>query len=351
MNKLKFPLLFKSLTVFVFALLVLPALKGNTQDLEADNMLMFQRSTGGWSKHLNGKAVNYKKAYSEAEKAEIISIVKDAKDATIDNGATTTEIRHLLLSFQKTGNKAYCLAADRGVEYLLKGQYPSGGWPQFFPDTKGYQKHITYNDNAMINVMKLLNDLAKGKDEMLVLTPKFGARAETAVNKGIACILKTQVVVNGKLTVWCGQHDSETFKPAKARAYEFPSLSGSESANIIDFLMQVKDPSPEIIKAITSAVAWFETSKIEGYEFALVDDEKQPGGKDRVLRPNPNSVLWARFYDLETNQPFFSGRDGIIKSKVSEIELERRLGYAWYGAWGKTLLETKYPKWKERNKI
>jgi PelA/Pel-15E family pectate lyase len=40
--------------------------------------------------------------------------------------------------------------------------------------------------------------------------------------------------------------------------------------------------------------------------------------------------LWARFYEIGTNRPIFSGRDSVVKYQLSEIEYERRTGYRWY---------------------
>src|SRR5690606_35059128 len=48
---------------------------------------------------------------------------------------------------------------------------------------------------------------------------------------------------------------------------------------------------------------------------------------------------WAMFYEIGTNRPIFAGRDGIIRYDLSEIELERQLGYAWYGTWPQQLLD------------
>ena len=59
---------------------------------------------------------------------------------------------------------------------------------------------------------------------------------------------------------------------------------------------------------------------------------------------------WARFYDLETNRPFFCDRDGIKKYDISEIGHERRNGYSWYNKDGSKVLK-RYEKWKkEQNK-
>ncbi|HVF97585.1 MAG TPA: pectinesterase family protein, partial [Flavisolibacter sp.] len=60
-------------------------------------------------------------------------------------------------------------------------------------------------------------------------------------------------------------------------------------------------------------------------------------------------TIWARFYDIETNKPFFTGRDGIKRWDVSHIESERRNGYAWYGTWPQKLLEKDYPVWLKKN--
>ena len=46
-------------------------------------------------------------------------------------------------------------------------------------------------------------------------------------------------------------------------------------------------------------------------------------------------------------KPIFIGRDAVIKYDVSQIEAERRNGYAWYVDSPRSLLED-YPKWKER---
>ena len=71
-------------------------------------------------------------------------------------------------------------------------------------------------------------------------------------------------------------------------------------------------------------------------------------GKDRIVIEDPNSTVWARFYDLETNKPFFTGRNSIPKNTLAEIENERRVGYAYYGTWPKNLLEKEYPLWLKK---
>jgi PelA/Pel-15E family pectate lyase len=329
-------------------IMLLCVLSATGQDLVADNMLMFQRTIGGWSKHYQEKSVNYNREYSTVEKATILDEAS-RNDATIDNGATTKEIRYLVKTFKQTGKKEYLEAAERGIRYLLTAQYKNGGWPQYYPDKSGYRSEITYNDNAMVNVLLVLSDVAAGTNNLELVSKKLVKPSAKAVKKGIDCILKTQVTVNGKPTAWCAQHDAVTLKPAKARAFELISLSGAESVGIVDFLMKQPKPSVAIKNAVNNAVDWLSAAQIKGFKYADIIDSTQPKGIDRVLVPDANGVVWARFYDIETNEPFFCGRDGIKKKSLTEIEVERRTGYGWYGTWPKELLQKKYPAWKAAN--
>lgn len=320
----------------------------SSHDEVADNMLVYQRSVGGWPKHIGNERIDYTKKLSPAERAAFID---DAgmNDATIDNDATTKEIRYLIKAAAKTGNNSYLHAAEKGIRYLLEMQYKSGGFPQFYPDKSLYRSEITYNDNAMVNALNVLDDVALSENGLEAVDPSLKAPAADAVRRGIGCILKTQLKARDKLTAWCAQYDYQTLQPAKARAYELPSLSGEESVGIVRFLLRIPDPSPAIVNAINGAVEWFRNVKIEGYRFTTVRDASQPKGFDRVLQPSPGSVIWARFYDIDTDQPFFCGRDGVRRASVAEIEYERRTGYAWYGEWPRSLLDVDYPAWMLAN--
>ncbi|WP_316817185.1 pectate lyase [Pedobacter nyackensis] len=321
--------------------------KNSPIDPIAENMLAYQRSIGGWPKAVGKELINYDKALAEIERA---AIKADSlrSDATIDNKATSKEIRYLIKAFKANPDPRYLAAVQKGVDYLLEAQYGNGGWSQYYPDRSTYRGEITYNDNAMINVLNILQDIVEGTNDFDQLNDVYKNKAHLAVQKGISCILKTQVTVNGTLTVWCAQYDEKTLKPAKARAFELISLSGMESVGITEFLMRIEKPSEEIKNAVNSAVDWFKKSKIEGYEFVFVEDPKDPKEKDKVLIAKSGSVIWARFYDIDTNEPFFSGRNSVKVKTVAEIEKERRVGYSWYGTWPANLLVTKYQVWLKK---
>ena len=105
--------------------------------------------------------------------------------------------------------------------------------------------------------------------------------------------------------------------------------------------MKLDPPSPAVIRAVEAAVAWFQRVQLRGIRVVERDG-------DRVIRDDRDRPsLWARFYELETDRPFFCGRDGVVKYALAEIEKERRVGYSWYVETPRRVLE-QYPRWRAR---
>lgn len=306
----------------------------------ADTVVKYQTEIGGWPKNVGfHKKVNQK----EMERVRTSGI-----GATFDNGATINEMRFLAKVYESHPDKRYKEAFIKAFDYILKAQYDNGGWPQFYPVRKGrsvaYSGQITYNDNAFVNVMYMLQDIYKNSDCVKPLKLDEGIRqqARSAFDKGVQCILNTQIKCDGKLTVWCAQHDVNTLAPAKARAYELPSYSGAESAALVLLLMTIPNPSQEVIASIEGAVKWFEEHQISDMRYERYLDDK--GERNARLIPDKGEVIWARFYDLDTGKPFFCDRDGVKRSSIDELGKERRGGYSWYVTSPKRVLDT-YQKW------
>lgn len=309
----------------------------------AENVLLFQREIGGWQKNTEMAEV-----LSPAKRAEVIDL-KEQNDSTMDNGATTTQMVYLAMVFNAVKQPQFKAGFLKGLDYLLKAQYANGGWPQYYPRLTGYYKHITFNDDAMIRVMTLLREVARNDATYAFVDEARRRKADNAVQKGIDCILKTQVKVAGKLTVWCAQHDEITLAPANARAYEKISLSGSESVGIVRFLMSLETPGKGVTEAVEAAVAWFAAAKLTGIKVVEKPDPSLPKGWDRVVVKDADAApLWARFYEIGTNRPIFCGRDGVVKYSLAEIEHERRNGYSWYTDAPAKLLDKEYAAWRRR---
>jgi len=295
-------------------------------------ILSFQTDAGGWPKNTD----TISKAYS-GDRAKL--------QPTFDNKATVDELRFMARMVNATQDATYRQSFDRGLAYVLSAQYPNGGWPQFFPLLTSYFDHITFNDGAMVRILHLVREVATEKTYAF-LDAKTRAACQQAFDRGIACILNCQIIVDGKPTVWCAQHDQQTFLPAQARSYELPSFSGSESVGIVRLLMSIEKPTPEIRSSIEGAIAWFDAHKITGLR---CDTEKDPDGRPNlIMTPDPEApALWARFYDLRTGTPFVCDRDGVPKPKLTDIGYERRNGYGWFGEYARDLLGKDYPDWKK----
>jgi pectinesterase len=307
----------------------------------AENVLLYQRDVGGWPKNT---AIH--NPLTEAEKAKI-NDDKGLNDAIFDNSATTTEMKFLARMYNNTNNKAYKNSFNNGLKFILDAQYDNGGWPMFYPLRKGYYTHITFNDNAIVNILELIRDIGEKKSLYASITnDDYLALSKKAYQKGIDCILKTQIWVNGKPTVWCAQHDEYSLLPAKARSYELPSFSGAESVGIVRLLMEIQDPSPEIIKSVQGAIEWFNEHRIKNTRWESFINKD--GLKDRRIVYDPEAGdMWARFYDLDTELPYVCDRDGIKKKTLDEIGYERRNGYSWYTTDPQEVLD-KYSTWGKK---
>ena len=285
---------------------------------------------------------------THAEKTELAAKRSDISETTIDNRTTYPQIAYLgkiitasLLKQTPPNNFAkYKEAFNKGLDYLLSSQYENGGFPQFFPLKKGYYTHITFNDDAMIGVLELLRDIARKQEAFKFVDEDRRFRSEKAVAKALPLILKLQIEIGGKKTVWAAQYDEISLKPAAARKFEPVSLTAGESVGIVRFLMGERDPTAEIRDAIESAVKWFETNKLTGIRW------ERRSGENVVIKDKNAPSIWARFYEIETMKPIFIGRDSVIKYDVSQIEAERRNGYAWYVTGPRELIVSDYPKWK-----
>ncbi len=312
----------------------------------ADNLLLYQYPSGGWPKN-----IDMAKELDAAQK-EHLKAINSLDSSTIDNDATYTQLRYLAKVYTSTALGRFKNSFMRGFDYLLKSQYANGGWPQFYPLRQGYYSHITFNDDAMIGTMSLLDDVSRKHADFAFVDEQRCGRARLAVGKGIECILRCQIRVGGQLTAWCAQHDEHDFTPAQARSYELPSLSGKECVGIVEFLMTRENPSDEIKTSVQSAIAWFDKVRINGIRVIEVNDTLGPEAKDRiVVRDTSAPSMWARFYEIGTNKPFFCSRDGIKRDSLSQISYERRNHYSWLGYWPRRLLEREYPEWTKKHSL
>lgn len=313
----------------------------------ADNMLLFQKTNGGWPKNYDVQAV------LTVEQKDSLLKAKDRLNTTFDNGTTYTHVVYLSKAYGYTKTEAYKQAAERGLDFILSAQYANGGWPQYYPLEKNYSRYITYNDGAMCGIMWLLKDIAEDNPVYRFIDHNRRLQIQAAYEKGLACILKTQINDAGVPTAWCQQYDEVNLQPAWARAFEPASICNGESVDIVLLLMSIQKPSAAVIEAVQHAAAWFKVSMIKGIRvetFKAADLQTQYTLSKTDRRVVPDSMappIWTRYYELKTHRSLFCNRDSKVVYSLAEVDRERRDGYGWYTYSPQKVLD-KYPAWQKK---
>ena len=314
----------------------------------ADNILMYQKNNGGWPKNYDMLAV-----LTPKQKKIILSSKDDFSVTTFDNEATHSQVEYLAKAYLVTKDERYKEACLKGIKFILEAQYLNGGWPQYYPDSTGYRKYITFNDNAMNGIMNVLHRILQNDPVYSFVNESLKEKVRSAFEKGIQCIIKCQIKENGKITAWCQQHDNVDFHPREARKFEPAAICNCESSDIVLLLMSIDNPDKDVINSIQNAVKWFNESKIMGIKIKVINAPYvkyyyHATGKDKIVVKDPAAPpIWARYYELGSHRPLFSNRDSKPVYSLAEVDRERRTGYRWYVYDPQKVLD-KYPEWQKK---
>ena len=310
----------------------------------ANNFIAYQNSDGGWPKNIDWLgAVNADSLLN--------TLPEQHRRSTLDNDNCYSQIEYLSQVYYLTRDDKYKQSAIKGINYILNSQNASGGWRGWDVDA------ITFNDQVMSGVMNLFLDILEGNKYYSWINDSLKSKIKTAYDRALSVTLKCQIVVNGEKTAWCQQHNHKTLKPIKARSFELPAITANESSDVLKFLMRIKNPNDSVKNAIISGVKWLKKSALHGIRLERVKiDTSKIIYKEYpydliVVHDSSASPIWARYYDIKTNTPFMCNRDGHIVYKLSDVALERRTGYGWYGYWPAEVVYKLYPQWLEENNI
>jgi len=196
-------------------------------------------------------------------------------------------------------------AARFALDKLVAAQYPIGAWPQRFkklPDSAkfpvkrasypeswskkwpgaDYQSQYTFNDNTIADAIDMMLEAARIYKE-----PRYRAAAE----KGGQFILLAQMP--DPQPAWAQQYDTD-MRPAWARVFEPPSVTGGESQGLMRILMTLyrETGDRKYLDPIPRALAYLKGSFV-------------PRGGDEIFRRIPEGPVLARFYELQTNKPLY----------------------------------------------
>ena len=327
----------------------------------AENMLWLQNPDGGWKKNYDWARKYYRNELEGQHKSLervpplTYQLKTNGQQSTLDNRNIYAQIEYLALVYQQVPDPRYKACIERALTWILNAQHPtSGGWTG--SDVYG----VTYNDDVMAGTMTTLRAIADGESQYAFLGAKVQQKARAAYDRAVQCIINTQIKIpqpdgSELLTAWCQQHDHETLQPMWARAFEPPSITTSESVELVLMLMQDPHPSAALKTAITAACEWLLRDDIVIHGKKIVREKRagelskqgQYTDYEQIMVDDPAAPdLWARMYDLQTMQPVWCDRDRKICATFNDMSKERRNGYAYTGKWVNKIREP-YAAWRE----
>jgi len=210
-------------------------------------------------------------------------------NATFDDAGTAEAAKFFLRLYLEKHDARYKGPLDKAIEFVLRSQYPNGGWPQRFPLTHGmlkpgnpdYTSYITFND-----------DVAAENVEFLTMC--YGTLGEGRLLEPIRRAMNAFVVMQQPKPQpgWALQYTPDR-KPAGARTYEPRALVTHTTATNIERLVQFYRTTgdPTFLARIPEAIDW-----LEGLTLA-------PGIA-------PAGRTHPTFIEPGTNRPLYVHREG-----------------------------------------
>jgi PelA/Pel-15E family pectate lyase len=210
-------------------------------------------------------------------------------NATFDDSTTADASRFMLRFFVEKRDPAAQASLEKAIQFVLKSQYPSGGWPQRFPPAGQFTKNgnpdytgfITFNDSVCAENIDFLIECygVLGRKELL-----------DPIRRGMDVFIATRQPA--PQAGWSLQHSTD-LKPAGARTYEPKSLATHTTASNIDQLLNFYGLTGDAkyLAPIPEALQWLDSVKLPA-ELA-----SQRGG-------------YPTFVELGTNKPLFIHRTG-----------------------------------------
>jgi PelA/Pel-15E family pectate lyase len=266
----------------------------NAAQEAAEALVYGQLKSGGWTNVIDfnrrGRVAQYRNGKGGGK-----------NNSSFDDGQSQSAIR-LLIHVDKAlrfRNEAIHEAAEYALDALLGAQFPNGAFPQVwtgpvkpqpivkadYPDydwrkegrIKNYWDKYTLNDNVCGYIAEILFDACNIYND---------ERFMTALKRLGDFLIMAQMP--NPQPAWAQQYNYE-MKPIWARKFEPPAISGGESQQVIETLMEIYRITKDkrCLEPIPRALSYLERS-------LLADG--------RI----------ARYYELRTNRPLYMFRRGDV---------------------------------------
>ncbi len=208
-------------------------------------------------------------------------------NSTFDDDITSDAGRFLLRMYLEKLDPVYKPALDKAINFILKSQYPNGGWPQRYPlkydfnkqNHPDYSSFYTFNDDVIWENVHFLIQCYLTLGEQRFLDP---------IQRGMEFYLISQ----DGCGAW-GQQLDMNMKTAGARTYEpaafLPSTTCENAMLLLKFYQYTGDK--RFLAHVPDAIRWLEQTRL-------------PENEIEGARTHPT------FVEVGTNKAIFVHRKG-----------------------------------------
>lgn len=208
-------------------------------------------------------------------------------NSTFDDDVTSDAASFLMRMYLEKMDPTYKPSLDKAIDFILKSQYPNGGWPQRFPLRNDFEKQgfpdyssfYTFNDDVIWENINFLIQCYLVLGEERFLEP---------IHKGMEFYRISQDS-NG---AW-GQQLNMEMEAASARTYEpaafLPGATIENAFLLLKFYQFTGDK--KFLEGIPKAIKWLEETRL-------------PKNQIEGNRTHPT------FVDIKTNKPIYVHRKG-----------------------------------------
>lgn len=235
-------------------------------------------------------------------------------NATFDDDGTSEAMQLLLRLYVEKLDPRWRPPLEKAIDFVLKSQYPIGGWPQRYPLKNEFSHHgsadytsdITFNDDVAGENIKFLIMVYQSLGDTRVLDP---------INRAMNSYIVTQ---QGQPQPGWGLQYTPDLKPAGARTYEPNSLATHTTAQNVTQLMNFYELTGDkkFLARVPEALDWLD--------------------KVKLAKPRPDGRTHPTFIELGTDRPLYVHRRGSnVVNGEYYIDHDPERTIAHYNGWRK----------------
>jgi PelA/Pel-15E family pectate lyase len=283
---------------------------------------------------------------------------------TFQSGMYVSYVKLIINNFIKTKKSDLLFSILKLTDYLINisnsHEYSEGGVPLYYPklDNEEWKYNISIKNGNFINYLRTIEIILNSNELLQHIDPKI-EQLKNAYVKSLNLLLKLQVNISGKKSIWSQYYDKDNLLPVGGNEYEPLGLCSLESAQILLYLMDFDKPSNNIKSAVTAGCEWFKTHKISGWTQVFDKKSYNPADPEHLTEqqtlltsfdysPFPDKMtLHSRYYDFDKQKPVFLENNELYTLETfNNMSIEYRNNEFHLGMWGHHLLEM-YEEWKQ----